>query len=174
MWYRIAHSRWASISICIISLYSILLLSHPLCADSTSNDTLTLTECIEIALNNSPDLRVARNNLRVAELDLQDMKTAIAPTIQLSGGYNLNNVYNRLEWTPNHYHLGINATITPFSSGKNLISIAKYLTLYVNILTYLSHRLCSNCTRRISPRRSSSLNLPAQGLNLGLHPNPMY
>ena len=125
MWYRIAHSRWASISICIISLYSILLLSHPLCADSTSNDTLTLTECIEIALNNSPDLRVARNNLRVAELDLQDMKTAIAPTIQLSGGYNLNNVYNRLEWTPNHYHLGINATITPFSSGKNLISIAK-------------------------------------------------
>jgi len=125
MWYRIAHSGWASMSICIISLYSILLLSHPLCADSTSNDTLTLTECIEIALNNSPDLRVARNNLRVAELDLQDMKTAIAPTIQLSGGYNLNNVYNRLEWTSNHYHLGINATITPFSSGKNLISIAK-------------------------------------------------
>jgi len=53
------------------------------------------------------------------------MKTAIVPTIQLSGGYNLNNVYNRLEWTSNHYNLSINATITPFNSGKNLINIAK-------------------------------------------------
>ncbi|MCD6081778.1 TolC family protein [candidate division WOR-3 bacterium] len=120
MWNHIVRRGWASVSICILLLYS-----YPLRADSTLNDTLTLTECIEIALNNSPDLRIARNNLRVAELNLQDMKTAIAPTIQLSGSYDLNNVYNRLEWTPNHYNLGINATLTPFNSGRNLINIAQ-------------------------------------------------
>jgi outer membrane protein len=88
-------------------------------------DSLGLEQCIEIAIDNSTEISVADGNILKAEMGLKDAWTAFLPEIDLSGGYNLTDTFNRLEWNDNHYSLTLGATMTPFDGGRNLINTAK-------------------------------------------------
>lgn len=90
-----------------------------------SEDSLTLEQCIEIALKNSDEIAIAEGNVTKANINLKDAKSGFLPEFHLSGGYNLNDIYDRLEWNENHYSLSISASITPFTSGRTFINVAK-------------------------------------------------
>jgi len=92
---------------------------------TSSHDSLTLEQCIETALKNSDRIAVAKGNLTKAGFNLKDARSGFLPELYLSGGYNLNDVYDRLEWNENHYNLSMSASMTPFTSGRTLLSVAK-------------------------------------------------
>jgi len=90
-----------------------------------SEDSLTLEQCVEIALKNSHKVAITKGDISKARINLKDATSGFLPEIYLYGGYNLNDAYNRLEWDEKHYNLSISASATPFNSGKKLINVAK-------------------------------------------------
>jgi outer membrane protein TolC len=119
----------------IFIVYSIIGLTTPTFGYSTypdnhrlaalPEDSLTLEQCIEIALENSHKIAIAKGNVTKAEINLKDAESGFLPQLYLSGGYNLNDTYDRFEWNENHYNLSISASITPFTSGRTLVNVAK-------------------------------------------------
>ncbi len=93
--------------------------------DSLPGDSLTLNECVEIALKNSHEIAIASGNVNKAEISVRDAYSGFLPDLYLSGGYNVNKDYDRFEWNENHYDLSISTSITPFASGKNLLNVAR-------------------------------------------------
>jgi outer membrane protein len=94
-------------------------------APPSPGDSLSLEQCIEIALENSPDIAISRGSVVKAEISLKDARAGFMPDLYLSGGYNVTDVYDKLEWNDNHYSMSLNASITPFNGGRTWISIAK-------------------------------------------------
>jgi outer membrane protein len=92
---------------------------------SSSEDILTIEQCIEIALKNSYEIAIGRGSLNKAEIDLKDAKAARLPELDLTGGYNLNDTYSRLEWDENHYDLALSASITPYNGARTRINVGK-------------------------------------------------
>jgi len=90
-----------------------------------SEDSLTLEQSIEIALKNSHKIAIAEGNVSNAEINLKDARSGFLPELDLTGGYNLNDIYDRFEWNENHYSLSLNAAMIPFNSGRTLINAAK-------------------------------------------------
>lgn len=84
-------------------------------------DTLSLDNCIEIALENSPEIEISRANINRSELNVDDARAEFLPDISLNGKYYVNDEYNQFEWNNNHYELGISASINPFSSGRTYL-----------------------------------------------------
>ncbi len=78
-------------------------------------DTLNLSQCIKIALKNAEDIKIAKNYVREAKLNLWNKRFYFAPQIELSGGYNI------AENTS--HNLSLNLSVNPFNSGKNIIEI---------------------------------------------------
>lgn len=119
----------------ILIVYSIIELTTPTFGYSTvpdnyalatlSEDLLTLEQSIEIALKNSHKIAIAEGNVGKAEINLKDARSGFLPELYLSGGYNLNDIYDRFEWNENHYSLSLNASMIPFNSGRTLINAAK-------------------------------------------------
>ncbi len=100
------------------------------CPDSTASaiafeDSLSLERCLEIALDNSSRIAVAEGDLIKARIGLKDAWSGFLPELHLSGGYNLTDTFNRLEWNENHYSLSLGASMSPFNGGRNLINTAK-------------------------------------------------
>ena len=85
-------------------------------------DTLSIDQCIKIAIKNSPEIEISQGNVIRSELDVNDARAEFLPEINLNGGYFVNNTYNRFEWNSNHYDLGISASINPFSSGRTYLT----------------------------------------------------
>jgi len=96
---------------------------------SSPEGILAIEQCIEIALKNSYEIAIGRGSVKKAEINLKDAKAGRLPELNLSGGYNLNNTYNRLEWDENHYDLAISASIIPYTGGRTRINIMKSQTL---------------------------------------------
>lgn len=90
-----------------------------------SEDSLTLEQSIEIALKNSHKIAIAEGNVSNAGINLKDARSGFLPELDLTGGYNLNDIYDRFEWNENHYSLSLNAAMIPFNSGRTLINAAK-------------------------------------------------
>lgn len=88
-------------------------------------DSLTLDQCIAIALKNSHKVAITKGNISKARINLKDARSGFLPEIYLYGGYNLNDAYSRFEWNEKYYNLSISASTTPFASGKKLINVAK-------------------------------------------------
>lgn len=93
--------------------------------ESLLEDSLTLKQCIEIALKNSHEIAIARGNVSKAEISVKNAYSGFLPDLYLSGGYKVNDTYDRFEWNENHYNLSLSASITPFTSGRTLINVAK-------------------------------------------------
>ncbi|HID92761.1 MAG TPA: TolC family protein, partial [bacterium (Candidatus Stahlbacteria)] len=106
-----------------ISGYSITSNNHSLL--TLPKDSLTLEQCIDIALKNSPQIAVAKGDVTKANINLKDARAQFLPELYLLGGYNLNDIYDRLEWNENHYSLTLNASMIPYNGGRNLINVAK-------------------------------------------------
>ena len=88
-------------------------------------DSLSLERCLEIALDNSSRIAVTEGDLIKARMGLKDAWSGFLPELHLSGGYNLTDTFNRLEWNENHYSLSLGASMSPFNGGRNLINTAK-------------------------------------------------
>jgi outer membrane protein len=91
----------------------------------TLGDSLSLEQCLEIAIDNSSRIAIADGNTIKAEMGLKDARAAFLPELDLSGGYDLTDTFNRLEWNPNHYSLSLGASMSPFNGGRNFINVSK-------------------------------------------------
>ena len=67
-----------------------------------SGDSLTLERCLEIAIDNSNQIAITEGDVIKAEIGLKDAWSGFLPELHLSGGYNLTDTFNRLEWNENH------------------------------------------------------------------------
>ncbi|MEO0293441.1 MAG: TolC family protein [candidate division WOR-3 bacterium] len=92
---------------------------------SREGDTLSIDDCIEIALKNSPLMEVAKGSLKKSELGIGDARATLLPDVELKGGYYLNKTFNKIEWNENHYDLKILASIQPFNSGRTYLGIER-------------------------------------------------
>ncbi len=79
---------------------------------------LTLKECVRIALENSSKIAIAKRDLTQAELEIKDAKAGYLPGLDLSAGYNINDTYNKIEWTEDHYDVSLSLTSTFYDNGK--------------------------------------------------------
>ncbi|MFH1312552.1 MAG: TolC family protein [Candidatus Eisenbacteria bacterium] len=120
--------------ICATGMWLMVVLLVPVCAHtapgetgiSTSpGDSLDLQQCLEIALKNSRDIAISKGDVTKSEINLKDARAGFMPDIDLSGGYNVTDTYDRLEWNENHYSLSLNASMTPFNGGRTWINTAK-------------------------------------------------
>lgn len=86
---------------------------------------LSIDECIQIALENSPLIAIAEGVVRKSEMDVGDAKANFFPDINLSGGYYINHNYNRFEWNSNHYELTLSASTQLFNSGRTYLDVER-------------------------------------------------
>ncbi len=89
-----------------------------------SNDSLTLNQCIAIALRNSHRVAITKGEISKAKINLKDARAGFLPEVYLSGGYTLNNIYDELEWNEKHYNLTLSASMSPFAGGRKLINVS--------------------------------------------------
>jgi outer membrane protein TolC len=116
---------WFKIIAILIFTFTVL----SLCASDLSDkqeselfkDTLSIDQCIKIAILNSPEIKISQGNVIKSELNVNDARAEFLPEISLNGGYFVNNTYSQFEWNRNHYDLGISASINPFSSGRTYL-----------------------------------------------------
>jgi outer membrane protein len=90
-----------------------------------AGDSLSLQRCLEIAFDNSNQIAISEGDVIKARIGLKDSWAGFLPELHLSGGYNVTDMFNRLEWNPNHYSLSLGASVSPFDGGRNLINAAK-------------------------------------------------
>jgi outer membrane protein len=110
----------------LFSALSLTLLSFPVTQeDEVLSEALSIDECIEIALRNSPLILVAEGSVKKSELDVRDAKANFLPEVDLSGGYYIDKTYNTFEWNQDHYDLNLSASMQPFSSGKTYLDIER-------------------------------------------------
>jgi len=109
---------------CLVTGFTVPITAYSM-PDSLLEDSLTLKQCVEIALKNSHEIAIAEGNVNKAEISVKDAHSGFLPELYLSGGYNVNDAYDRFEWNENHYNLALSASITPFRSGRTLINVAR-------------------------------------------------
>jgi TolC family type I secretion outer membrane protein len=94
-------------------------------ATAVAEEGLSLEDCIQTAIKNSHRIAIAKAGLTKAELNLKDSKADYWPKLYLEGGYGLNNIYDRLEWTQDHYDLSVSLSETLYDNGKTLAQVKK-------------------------------------------------
>ena len=90
-------------------------------AQGTSLNTerpLSLKECIQIAMDNSSKITIAKRSLTTAGLVVEDAKAEYLPRLNTTVGYNINNIHDKIEWTENHYDAKLSLTETFYDNGK--------------------------------------------------------
>jgi outer membrane protein len=90
-----------------------------------TGDSLNLERCLEIALANSNRIAIAEGDVIQAEMGVKDAWSGFLPEVYLTGGYDLTDTFNRLQWNENHYSLSLGASISPFDGGRTFINTAK-------------------------------------------------
>ena len=110
----------------LFTTFSLTVLGSPATQEEgVLRGALSIEECIEIALENSPLISVAEGSVKKSELDVGDAKANFLPEVDLSGGYYIDKTYNTFEWNQDHYDLNISASIQPFSSGRTYLDIER-------------------------------------------------
>lgn len=79
---------------------------------------LTLKECIHLALENSSRITIAKRDIVVSELEVKDVRAGYFPKLEASAGYEVNDTYNKIEWTENQYDARLSLTETFYDNGK--------------------------------------------------------
>ncbi len=90
---------------------------------------LSLDDCIEIALKNSPNIKKSRYNYRLSKTDVNIAKSDFFPTINLSTGLNYNDSQSRLNAINNNYYsaqASINQMIWNFGKTNARIKMQKF------------------------------------------------
>jgi len=93
---------------------------------------LTLSDCIQIALDNSPNIKKAAFNYKISKNDVSLAKTAFFPTIGIGTGYYFNGSYNRNRDThSNYYNLStnLNQLIWNFGKTNSQIKMQKFKSI---------------------------------------------
>jgi len=110
----------------LFTTFSLTVLGSPATQEEgVLRGALSIDQCIRIALENSPLIRVAEGSVKKSELDVGDAKANFLPEVDLSGGYYINETYNTFEWNRDHYDLILSASMQPFSSGKTYLDIER-------------------------------------------------
>lgn len=65
---------------------------------------LSLEDCIEIALKNSPNVKKSRYNYRLSKTDVNIAKASYFPTIGIGTGFNYNDSHSNIRNTNNNYY----------------------------------------------------------------------
>ncbi len=115
-------------SVLILSLF---LVASPCFAIQEINkgDVLTLEQCIDIALNNSPVVNKAKNQVRIAQANLSGAKSAWSPAIGLGTGWNgSNSKTGRHSYHDRHFgaDAAISQMIYDFGKTTSGINMQKY------------------------------------------------
>lgn len=90
---------------------------------------LSLEDCIEIALKNSPNIKKSRYNYRLSKTDVNIAKSDFFPTLSLSTGLNYNDSKSRLRDYNNNYYnaqASINQMIWNFGKTNARIKMQKF------------------------------------------------
>ena len=86
--------------------------------------TLSLNDCIAIALNNSPEIRNAQYNYWISKTDVNIAKSQFFPTIGIGAGYDFADTRTkRRNSDVNSYNLNANMNMLLFDFGKTYAQI---------------------------------------------------
>lgn len=105
-----------------ISLLTVLFAQTGICAEKIlveKNSVLSLKDCLNLALQNSPDVKRSRYNYGIAKNDVSIAKAAFFPTIGIGTGYNLGSTRTtRLDSSSQIYSAEANLNQLIFNFGK--------------------------------------------------------
>lgn len=90
---------------------------------------LNISDCVKIALKNSPLIRQAHYNYKISKADLGMAKSAFFPTIGIGGGYNYNATKNTRVSNNNDYYsaeTSLNQLIWNFGKTNARIKMQKF------------------------------------------------
>lgn len=106
----------------VVSIMAILfLVSSSVLAQSASlnfKGPLTLEQCIQTALENSSKIAVAKRSLTQAQLEVKDAKAGYLPRLDISADYQVDDTYNKIEWTEDHYEAKASLKETFYDNGQ--------------------------------------------------------
>lgn len=94
-----------------------------------SGAKLTLSDCIQIALDNSPNIKRAAFNYKISKNDVSLAKTAFFPTLNVGTGYYYNGTYAKQRDTNNNYYsinTSLNQLIWNFGKTNSQIKMQKF------------------------------------------------
>jgi outer membrane protein len=97
--------------------------------DSVSADTLTINECVKLALANNPQIKLAQSNLDISSSNLVQSRSALFPQISLQTGFTRNGGTTFLGPTArvgnySNYSLGFQAQQLIFDFGKTYSAVS--------------------------------------------------
>ena len=87
-------------------------------------ESLTLNQCIEIALERSPSTRIADLNLKLAELDVADARAKYFPEVNVSGQYRFSDLIDP-GWEQQNYDAQISASYQIWDHGRRRAGLAQ-------------------------------------------------
>ena len=93
---------------------------------------LTLSDCIQIALDNSPIIKKSAYNYKMAKNNVSISKTAFFPTIGVNTGYYYNGSHsNRMNSDNKYYNLqtNLNQLIWNFGKTNAQVKMQKFYTI---------------------------------------------
>jgi len=85
---------------------------------------MTLRQCIDIALKESPTMKVARISLDQEELNVQDAKSNYLPSINVSGRYMFSEDID-FGWEKENYDSSLDASYTIWDHGQRKSALAQ-------------------------------------------------
>ena len=88
------------------------------------SEPLTLNQCIKIALERSPSIRMADLNLKVAKLDVADARANYLPEVTATGQYRFSDFLD-FGWERQNYDAQINASYNIWDHGRREAELAQ-------------------------------------------------
>ena len=110
-----------------VSIIVILLLAFS--SVYAQSNPLTLKECVQIALDNSSKIAIAKRSLDTAQLEVKDARAGYLPGLEAGAGYKVNNTYDTIEWTEKHYDARLSLTETFYDNGQTSAKIEQDLKI---------------------------------------------
>ncbi len=104
----------------LIIVILLLTFSNAFAQNNTLNlkKPLALKECIQIALENSSMLTIAKRDVVASELEVKDVRAGYLPRLDVTANYKVNDTYHKIEWTSNHYDAKLSLVETFYDNGK--------------------------------------------------------
>ena len=88
------------------------------------SEQLTLNQCIKLALEQSPSMRMAALDLKTAEFDVADARSNYWPQINASGQYRFSEEID-FGWERQNYDASLNASYTLWDHGRREAGLAQ-------------------------------------------------
>lgn len=111
----------------IIPTIAILILSFSYASAQNNplnlKEPLALKECIQVALENSSLLTIAKRNVTTSKLEIKDVRAGYLPRLNATADYKVNDTYDKIEWTKDHYDAKLSLTETFYDNGKTFAKI---------------------------------------------------